>query len=186
MSWQNCVLVVLLWPLIGLQKHVHSFLSHILRTAFLRFPARCRLGLCFSVCDQFIQAMKNSNTRVRIVFVYRFHYIFHSVFYLVGNKLLLPIRVQSQCSLESNLLVQMNLRLLAECTHDRPLHEIVRILKCLLSWNIGVNSWQTCLTVVRNPASVQNLLTLSCCDNFSIRSLYLRNRSSSCATWREH
>ena len=25
-------------------------------------------------------------------------------------------------------------------------------------------------TVVRNPASEQNLLTLSCCDNFSIRS----------------
>ena len=25
-------------------------------------------------------------------------------------------------------------------------------------------------TLVRNPASVQNLLTLSCCDDFSIRS----------------
>ena len=36
-------------------------------------------------------------------------------------------------------------------------------------------------TVVRNPASVQNLLTLSCCDNFSIRCLYLCNWSSSCA-----
>ena len=35
--------------------------------------------------------------------------------------------------------------------------------------------------VVRSPASIQNLLTLSCCDNFSIRSLYHRNRSSSCA-----
>ena len=34
-------------------------------------------------------------------------------------------------------------------------------------------------TVVRNPATVQKLLTLSCCDNFSIRSLYLCNRSSS-------
>ena len=33
-------------------------------------------------------------------------------------------------------------------------------------------------TAVRNPASVQNLLNLSCCDNFSIRPLYLRNRSS--------
>ena len=36
-------------------------------------------------------------------------------------------------------------------------------------------------TVVRNPASVQNLLNLSCCDNFSIRSLYLRNRNPFCA-----
>ena len=36
-------------------------------------------------------------------------------------------------------------------------------------------------TVVRNPASVQSLLNLSCCDNFSIRSLYLCNINSSCA-----
>ena len=36
-------------------------------------------------------------------------------------------------------------------------------------------------TVVRNPASVQNLLNLSCCDNFSIRSPYLCNRKSLCA-----
>ena len=33
-------------------------------------------------------------------------------------------------------------------------------------------------TVVRNPASVQNLLNLSCCDNFSIRSQDLCNRYS--------
>ena len=36
-------------------------------------------------------------------------------------------------------------------------------------------------TVVRNPASLQNLLNLSCCDNFSIRSLNLRKRYYSCA-----
>ena len=36
-------------------------------------------------------------------------------------------------------------------------------------------------TVVRNPASVQNLITRSCCDNLSTRSWYLCNRSSSCA-----
>ena len=36
-------------------------------------------------------------------------------------------------------------------------------------------------TVVRNPASVQNLLNLSCCDNFLNRSLYLCNRYTSCA-----
>ena len=36
-------------------------------------------------------------------------------------------------------------------------------------------------TVVRNPASIQNLLTLSCCDNFPIRSSYLCNRNSLCA-----
>ena len=36
-------------------------------------------------------------------------------------------------------------------------------------------------TVVKNPVSAQNLLTLSCCDNFSIRSPYLSKRSSSYA-----
>ena len=36
-------------------------------------------------------------------------------------------------------------------------------------------------TVVRNAASIQNLLNLSCCDNLSTRSWYLCNRSSSCA-----
>ena len=35
-------------------------------------------------------------------------------------------------------------------------------------------------TTVRNPASVQNLLNLSCCDNFSIRSPYLCNSNSLC------
>ena len=36
-------------------------------------------------------------------------------------------------------------------------------------------------TVVKNPASVQNLLNLSCCDNFSILSLSYCNGNSSCA-----
>ena len=40
-SWQILVFVVSLWPLIGLQNHSHSILTHILRTALLRFPARC-------------------------------------------------------------------------------------------------------------------------------------------------
>ena len=36
-------------------------------------------------------------------------------------------------------------------------------------------------TVVKNPASVHNLITRFCCDNLSTRSWYLCNRSSSCA-----
>ena len=49
MSWQKYVFVVFLWPLIGLQNHLHSILTHSLRTAFLRFSARCRLGPCSSL-----------------------------------------------------------------------------------------------------------------------------------------
>ena len=36
-------------------------------------------------------------------------------------------------------------------------------------------------TVVRNPASVQNLITRFCCHSLSTRSWYFCNRSSSCA-----
>ena len=86
----------------------------------------------------------------------------------------------------------MNLRLLARCTHERLLNLwIVRILQCLLSWStVRLQLWsgESCIstncptsTVVRNPALVQNLFNLSCCDNFSIRSLHLCNRNSFCA-----
>ena len=46
MSWQNLVFVVLLRPLIGSQKQVHSFSTQNFRTAFQRFPARCCRPLC--------------------------------------------------------------------------------------------------------------------------------------------
>ena len=83
---------------------------------------------------------------------------------------------QFWCSLWSNLSVQMYHHLLARCTHDRPLNLwIVRILQCLSSWNT------VRFQLYRNPASAQNLLNLSCCDNFSIRSPHLCNSNSSCA-----
>ena len=40
-SQQVLFFVVLLWPLIGMQNHSHLISTHILRTALLRFPARC-------------------------------------------------------------------------------------------------------------------------------------------------
>ena len=56
--------------------------------------------------------------------------------YFAGSWLWLQTRVQSKCSLESNLSGQMIFHLLAMCTHDRPLNLwIVRTLRCLLSWN---------------------------------------------------
>ena len=88
------------------------------------------------VCEQLIQAMRNSAPRERMVLFQRLNSDFHSIFNLVGNWLQLPIWVQSQCSPESNLLVQIFLHLLAVCTHDKPLNLwIVRILQCLSSWN---------------------------------------------------
>ena len=48
MGWQEYVFVVLLWPLIGLQKHVHSISTQNCRTASRRFPALCRRPPCCS------------------------------------------------------------------------------------------------------------------------------------------
>ena len=54
------------------KKQVLSFSAHNLRTAFQRFPARCRRPLVVAqVCDQLSQAMRNSDPRLRIVFVYK-------------------------------------------------------------------------------------------------------------------
>ena len=45
---QKYVMVVLLFPLIGLQKHILPSSTHILPSSFQRFPARCRRTLCRS------------------------------------------------------------------------------------------------------------------------------------------
>ena len=136
MSWQDLVIVVLLWPLIGSQKHLHSILTHILRTAYQRFPARCCCTLCrsspwptYSSHEKFWPASENclcSKTQ--------FWLPLH--IYLVGNKLWLLTRDQFWCFLESNLFVQMNFHLLAKCTHDKSLILwIVKIIQCPSSWN---------------------------------------------------
>ena len=39
------------------------------------------------VCDQFVQALRHSDPRMRIVFVHRLNSDFHSIIYLVGNRL---------------------------------------------------------------------------------------------------
>ena len=61
MSWQNLVFVVLLWPLIGMQNHSHSISTHILRTALLRFLARCCSNpwLTCSIHEQFWPTREN-------------------------------------------------------------------------------------------------------------------------------
>ena len=85
--------------------------------------------------------------------------------YHASNRLQFPTRAQFWCSLGSTLLVVMLLHLLAECIHDKPLHEIVRIMQCLSSWNT-VHSQQH--SGILHPYKIYSIL--SCCDNFSIRS----------------
>ena len=85
------------------------------------------------------------------------------------NWLQLLIRAQFWCSLGSILLVVILLHLLVECTHDG---------RCMKSWefrSVFRHKYCPISTTLRNPASIQNLLNLSCFDSFSIRSSYCWN-----------
>ena len=97
------------------------------------------LCVVVQIRDHFISAVRDSDTRVIIVFVHRHDFI-----------------LNSNC-------ISLN------CEN----FEVFFVMKhCPIS------------TTFRNPASIKNLLNLSCCDNFSIRSRYfckrrcLRARSS--------
>ena len=79
MSWQEYVSVVLLWPLIGSQRQVHSFQRKIFELHLRGFLLVVVVLLVVAqVRDQLIQAMRNSDQRVRIAFVYRFNSNVHS------------------------------------------------------------------------------------------------------------
>ena len=66
------------------------------------------------------------------------------------------------------ILTQLLIRSQFWCSFG-SLHEIVRDLQCLSSWNI---------VQLRNPAPIQNLPQFSCCDSLSIRYPYCCNRKS--------
>ena len=63
--------------------------------------------------------------------------------------------------------------LLEECIHDRPLHEFVRDLQCLLSWSI-VQFQQH--SEILHPYKICSIHLFV--NNFSIRCPYLCNRNS--------
>ena len=93
------------------------------------------LLIVVQIRDQLVWAMRNSDPGVRIL-CSRTQFWTQLHICRASNKLQLPIRAQFWCSLGANLLLPMLLRLLARCTHDRPLNLwIVRILQCLSSWN---------------------------------------------------
>ena len=150
---------------INLLNHSHSFLTHILRTPFQKFPL-----IVVQIRDQFVETMRNSDPRERMVLVHTLNYDFHP-FYHEGNKLWLLNRVQSYCFLGSQLLVRIIFHLLAMCTHDSLW--IVRFMQCLSSWN-----------TVRLQLSSGILHQYKICSlslvqrTFSIRSLYCSNRRS--------
>ena len=169
MSWQNRVFVVLLWPLIGLQ------------TAFLRFPARCRLGPCCSSLWPTCSSLEKFLTHEWELSLFAEWSLFIDSIQI--STPYLPCRQQVVASNTGPILVfpriqpsgSVKLSSLGKVYSPQATESVY----CENSSVSFVMKYCPTSTVVRNPASVQNLLTLSCCDNFSIRSLYLCNRSSS-------
>ena len=93
------------------------------------------------VCDQFVQAMRNSDPRVRNVFVNRFNSDFHSMFTLPVTGCDFRCGSTFGVSLESNLSGQLICRLVVNFSHDMPLAlHIVRTRQYFMSWSI-VRLW---------------------------------------------
>ena len=91
-------------------------------------------SLLFKFVTNLLKAIRNSDTGVRIVFVHRHSSDFNSVLtvqatswnFQYGSNFGVPLDSSSWlwCFFVS-----------WQCTHDRPLHGIVRNLQCLSSWN---------------------------------------------------
>ena len=116
--------------------------------------------------------MRNSDPGVSIVSVQRPNFDLNSIFTVQVTGCNFSYGPRFWCSLGSILLVVMLVLLLEACIHDRPLHEIVRDLQCLSSWNT-VQFQQH--SEILHPN--KNLLNFSCCDNFLIRSSYCCTRN---------
>ena len=96
--------------------------------------------------------MKTSDPRVRIVFVYRFNSNVHSIF---------PLQVTGFDFLGK--------------VYSRHATDSVNCENTSVSF---VMKYCPTPTAVRNPASVQFLVTRFCCESLSTRSWYFCNRSS--------
>ena len=129
MSWQKYVFVVLLWPLIGLQKHVHSISTQNCRTVFLRFPARCRRAPCcwspwstYSIQEKFWPTSENCLLTDSNLFATPYLPCKELVVTSNTGPILVFPRIQPFGSHDFHLL--------AKCTHNKPLNLwIVRILQ---------------------------------------------------------
>ena len=125
------------------------------------------------VRDQLIQAMRNSDPRVRIVFVYRFNSNVHSMFTLQvagcdfwhGPNFGIPSNPTFRVRWFSSLCK----------VYSRHASDSV---KCEISSVSFVMKYCPTPTVVRNPASLQILITRICCESLSTCSWYFCNRSS--------
>ena len=117
--------------------------------------------------------MRNSDPWVRIVFVHRLNSDFHSIFTLLATGL--NFQNGPNFGVPSDPTFWFRWIFISWQSVLTTSHWICA--NCKNSSVSFVMKYCPTSTVVRNPASVQNLINLSCCDNFSIRSLYLCNRN---------
>ena len=156
------------------------------KSKFIRFQRKCfRLRLrglllvvvvlfVYQVSDQLIQSMRNSDARVRIVFVYRINSNFHSIFTLQitgcdfqhGSNFRDIPWIQPVGSVDFSSRGKVYSRHVSGCVN------------CENSSVCIVTKYCPTSTVFRNPASVQIFINRSCCGSFSTRSLYFCNKLS--------
>ena len=146
----------------------------------------CRLNLCTVSCaqswdtscvvqirDKLIWAMRNSDPRVRIVFVHGHDYDINSIFAVQATGC--NFQHGSDYGVPSDPTLQVDDFSSLGKVYSRQATASVNCENSAVSF---VMKYCPTSKLVRNPASIQNLLNLSCCDNFSIRSPYCCNRRS--------
>ena len=110
------------------------------------------------VCDQLVQSMRNSDPRVRFVFVHRFNSNFPLHLYLAGGWFWLLTRVQIWVFPRIQPFGSDDFSSLGK-VYSRQATDSVN---CETSSVSFVMKYCPTPTVVRNPASVQNLITRFC------------------------
>ena len=123
----------------------------MLPSSLWRSPARRRRTLVDQVCDQIVQANRNSDPRVRIMFVHRFNSDFHSMFTLYVTGCDFQYGSNFWCSLESNLSGQLIYRLVV--TYNS--RHVNGSANCKNSSVCFVMKYCPTSTVFKNPAPVQ-------------------------------
>ena len=131
--------ILFLWLCFGLwsgcKMQLHSILTHILRTAFLRFPARCRLGPCrwtpwptYSSHEKFWPMSENC-----LCLQIQFWLLLH--IYLANSWLWLPTRAQFGVHSDPTFWFRwIFVYWQGVLTTGHWICEL-RILQCLSSWN---------------------------------------------------
>ena len=125
------------------------------------------------VYNQLVQAMRNSDPRVRIVSVYRFNSNFHSIctLWVAGCD----FQYGPNFGVPSNPTCRVRWFFIS---WQRVLTTSTESVNCENSSVSSVMKYCPTSTFVRNPASVQILITRFCCDSLSSRSWHFCNRSS--------